>query len=248
MNPAIAVLAAGVGYLLGSLSFARFVMRVFGRREVQDVELNVPGLNDKFHSDSVSATAVRLQLGPKYGCLAAILDMAKAGIPTLLFRLLYPAESYFLIVAVMAVVGHNWPIYYHFKGGRGQSPTIGGLLVIDPLGLIVVNVVGAVVARHILHNAFLIMNLWTLLLIPWFLIRTSDPAYWLYAFGLNIASWVAFIPEYREYRRVRREGGLQTAEDGIRMMYVNRGLGRWAQVITRVKPAPESHEGEGRSG
>ena len=220
-------------------------MRVFGKREVQDVELNVPGLDDKYRSNSVSATAVRLQLGPKYGCLASILDMAKAAVPTLIFRLLYPAEPYFLIVAAAAVYGHNWPIYYHFKGGRGQSPTMGGMLVIDPLGLIVILVVGNVVARYILRNAFLLMNLWTALLIPWFLIRTSDPAYWLYAIAINLASWVAFVPEYREYQRVRRAGGLQTAEDGIRMMYVNRGLGRWAQIITRVKPtadAPESKQ------
>lgn len=239
MNLTLVVAAAVIGYLLGAISFARVVMRVFGKREVQDVELAVPGIEDKFRSNSVSATAVRLQLGSKYGCLASILDMAKAGVPTLIFRLAFPAEPYFLIVAAAAVFGHNWPIYYHFKGGRGQSPTIGGLLVIDPLGLIVVNVAGAVVSRYLLRSAFLMMNLWTLLLIPWFLLRTSDPAYWVYAVAINLASWVAFIPEYREYRRVRREGGLQTAEDGIRMMYVDRGLGRWAQIVTRVKPTSE---------
>lgn len=239
MNPALAVLAVVIGYLLGAISFARVTLRVFGQRPVQDVELAVPGIEDKFHSTSVSATAVRLQLGPKYGCLAAILDMAKAGVPALIWRLLFPAEPYFLISAAAAIFGHNWPVYYRFKGGRGQSPTMGGMLVIDPLGLIVILVVGNVVARYILRNAFLLMNLWTALLIPWFLIRTSDPAYWLYAVAINVASWVAFVPEYREYRRVRKEGGLQTAEDGIRMMYVNRGLGRWAQILTRVKPTAE---------
>ena len=134
MNPALVVLAIGIGYLLGAISFARVTLRVFGQRPVQDVELAVPGTEEKFHSTSVSATAVRLQLGPKYGCLASILDMAKAGVPALIWRLMFPAEPYFLISAAAAVFGHNWPVYYRFKGGRGQSPTMGGMLVIDPLG------------------------------------------------------------------------------------------------------------------
>jgi len=85
-----------------------------------------PGSDIVFESDSVSASAVRFQLGARYGCLTAILDMLKVAIPTLIVRLWQPDEAYYLVLAGAGVAGHAWPVYFRFKGGRGESPILGG--------------------------------------------------------------------------------------------------------------------------
>ena len=56
-------------------------------KDVSTIEHQVPGSGEVFRSGSVSATAVRFQMGDRYGCLAAILDMLKALFPTLFFKL-----------------------------------------------------------------------------------------------------------------------------------------------------------------
>jgi glycerol-3-phosphate acyltransferase PlsY len=62
--------------------------------------------------------------------------MLKVAIPTLIVRLWQPDEAYYLVLAGAGVVGHAWPVYHRFRGGRGESPILGGLLVIEALGLL----------------------------------------------------------------------------------------------------------------
>ena len=130
----IAFVAALVGYLSGSISFARLVARrAAPGKELSLIQLPIPNTDLVFESDSISATMVRMQVGTRYGCLTAIVDMVKVALPVLAFRLLQPEQPYFLVAAAAGVVGHNWPIYHRFKGGRGESTIIGGMLAIDPL-------------------------------------------------------------------------------------------------------------------
>ncbi len=85
------VLVALLGYLIGSISFARIVVRLFSSdRSIQKIQLNVPGTQTAYQSDAVSASAVNTQLGPRYGCLTSLLDMAKVGLPTLILKLYFP--------------------------------------------------------------------------------------------------------------------------------------------------------------
>ena len=74
-----------------------------------------------FESGSISATSVRLHLGARYGCLVAILDILKSLLPSLFFKLWQPDAPYYLITATLATIGHNYPLYHGFKGGRGLS-------------------------------------------------------------------------------------------------------------------------------
>jgi glycerol-3-phosphate acyltransferase PlsY len=99
----------------------------------------VPDSETVFVSDAISATALRLHLGPGYGCLTGILDILKAAVPALAFKLWQPEAPYYLFAASMAAVGHDWPTYYRYKGGQGMSPTMGGMLVVDWLGVVAAN-------------------------------------------------------------------------------------------------------------
>ncbi len=128
MDPLIAFFAGATGYVIGSISFARLmVARLAQTPDVSKIEHQVSGSSEVFQSNSISATAVRFQLGDRYGCLTAVLDILKALLPTLAFKLWQPGEPYYLITATMMIVGHNYPIFYGFRGGRG-------LATIQPVG------------------------------------------------------------------------------------------------------------------
>ena len=142
----IAILAGIIGYLCGSISFARLVTRrVAPNTDLKLIQQPIPNTDIVFESDSISASMVRMQVGTRYGCLTAILDILKVFIPTLVFKLWQPAAPYFLITAAFGLIGHDWPLYHHFKGGRGESAIIGGMLVIDPIGLVLTNLAGGVI-------------------------------------------------------------------------------------------------------
>ena len=201
MEPIPALIAGAVGYLLGSLSFARIVVGLFAPQVniAEGASLVLPGAEESLHLDVVSGTAVAAKLGERYGCLTAILDMLKVAAPTLAFQLAYPDASYFLLTAIMGVVGHNWPLYYQFKGGRGLSAIYGGLLVIDPIGTVVTSIV-ALVLGLLIKNVFVCYSGGTWLMIPWIWFRTGNPAYLVYVVAVNIIYLVALIPEIRIMR------------------------------------------------
>ncbi|MGC9334435.1 MAG: glycerol-3-phosphate acyltransferase [Anaerolineae bacterium] len=208
MNPWIALLAAIAGYALGSISFARLIARrVTPQEDISRLTIAVPGSEARIESDAISATTVRLHLGAKWGGLTSLLDMLKAALPALAFRLWHPEAGYFLIAAGMATVGHIWPVQHRFKGGRGMSPILGGMLVLDPLGAVVTNVGGMVIGLP-LKDMVLITGAGIVFMIPWIWFRTHDGAKLAYVLAMNTLYWSAMIPEWRELLRLHREGRL----------------------------------------
>jgi glycerol-3-phosphate acyltransferase PlsY len=207
LEPWLVVLAAVVGYLCGSISMARIVVKLVApHRDISRTDIRLESSGQDYHLDAVAGTAVSLQLGARWGGITAILDILKALIPTLVFRLLYPETPYAIIVALAAVVGHDWPIYHGFKGGRGISPIYGGLLAIDPLGALAMSLLGMALGLVVLRNvvvAFL-SGLW--LMIPWFWFRTHSWMYLAYGVGVNLLFMVAMIPEFRQIMAFRKAG------------------------------------------
>lgn len=228
----IAFVAALVGYLSGSISFARLVARrAAPGKELSLIQLPIPNTDLVFESDSISATMVRMQVGTRYGCLTAILDMVKVALPVLAFRLLQPEQPYFLVAAAAGVVGHNWPIYHRFKGGRGMSAIIGGMLAIDPLALVVTNALGTVIG-WLVGDVLVLRWSFLLLLIPWFWLRPYDgavsvAAFVVYAVVVNLIYWGAMTPELKAFSQVVKDGGLSTQEEVAGDMAMGRKLGRF---------------------
>lgn len=210
MDPKIALAAAFVGYLFGAISFARFVARfAVPGIDISTTMMEIPGKDIGLEMKSVSATSVMMHTGPKYGCLTSILDMAKVSIPTLIFMLLYPGENYFLITAVTGVAGHNFPIYYKFKGGRGVSPIFGGLLVIDWLAIPVTVLMSNILGLALFRNVMIAYTGFTILLIPWMWFRFHNWAYVAYAVAVTLLFYLAMIPELKQYYHLWRAGELE---------------------------------------
>lgn len=217
MDLLIALVAALVGYLLGAISFARVVAHLAapGQR-IQKIKVMAPGGQGVIESDTVSATTIRMQLGARYGCLVSLLDMVKAALPALVFRLLFPSDYYYLIAAGMAVVGHNYPLYYGFKGGRGLSPVLGGFLVLDWLGTLLTNLAGFLIGLPF-KNSLIVSGLGIVLMIPWIWWRGGSWQEMLYVILMNALFWYAMIPELKEYSRLQREGNLEAFKEARRL-------------------------------
>ena len=208
MDPWIILLAAIVGYLLGSISFARLVSRLVSPgREVGNIKVQIPGTDEYVNSNAMSATTVRLEFGAKYGCLVGIFDIVKALLPALVFRLVYPDSTAYLAAAGMAVVGHNWPVYYRFKGGRGLSSVLGGFLVMDWLGTLITNIIGFLIGFPP-RNMLVITGAGTVLMIPWIWLRTHNWILLVNTVLMNVIFWGSMMPELRNYAHLVKEGKL----------------------------------------
>jgi glycerol-3-phosphate acyltransferase PlsY len=232
LEPSLAFIAALIGYFLGSISFARMVTRLAApNQDISKIKVTLPDSEVGVESDAVSATTVRLHVGSRYGCLTSVLDMIKAGLPALAFRVLYPDAPYYLIAAGMATVGHNWPAYHRFKGGRGLSPILGGMLVMDWIGVLVTNLVGLLLGLPS-RNLLVVTGAGIVLMIPWLWFRAGDLAQILYAIVMNLVYWISMIPEIQGYWQLRREGNLQAFRDAERLRVVGRRAGEVVNAMT----------------
>jgi glycerol-3-phosphate acyltransferase PlsY len=230
MDPVIALLAAAIGYLCGAISFARLVGRIVAPQEdLTQTEVTLESGDDKVVMSPVSATTVSMSLGARYGFITVVLDMLKIAVPTLIVKLLYPEAYYFLITATAGMIGHIWPLYHRFRGGRGLSAVYGGMFAIDPIGVFVTSIAGMLLGLLVLRDMLIayVGGLW--LLIPWLWFRTHEVAYLIYAVAVNIIFLLAMLPEARQYIQLRREGKLEDLAGVMQHTGMGRGIYRMAK-------------------
>ena len=210
MNLSLLFLSAIVAYLLGSISFARVVTYLWtsGKQHVTDHEIPVDGTDERYKVVSIGANSVSSIFGPKAGMVVSIFDILKVFLPTLFFKLYFPEQPvYFLIAAVAGLIGHIWPIYYRFHGGVGFSAIMGGLLVIDWLAIFVTPIAGLLLGMMVFRNMVVASLSWLWLLIPWLWWRTDgDLAHIIYAVAVNILFILAMLPEYQTAMKYKKEG------------------------------------------
>ncbi|MFN2216207.1 MAG: glycerol-3-phosphate acyltransferase [Anaerolineales bacterium] len=238
MNIFIILAALITTYLIGSISFARIVTKLWSGKDVTEFEIPVLGTDESYKVLSIGANSVSSVLGPKAGMAVGILDILKIFLPTLIFKLLFPETPlYAMAAAVGGVMGHVWPLYYKFHGGSGFSAIMGGLLVIDPLAVIVTPIAGFILGMFIFRNLIVVSLSWLWLLIPWFWWRTSgDPTYIVYSIVINVIFILAMYPEIKVGMKYKKEG--KTMEYGIGSLSSNpmgRGMLKMARSLGFMK-------------
>jgi glycerol-3-phosphate acyltransferase PlsY len=117
--------AAGLGYLLGSAPFGILVAKVFGLGDLRAIGSGNIGATNVLRTGSKKAAAATLLLDALKGVAAVLIANALAGIDAA------------TIAGAMAVVGHCFPVWLKFKGGKGVATFLGIVLAIHlPSGLI----------------------------------------------------------------------------------------------------------------
>ena len=119
------LLAAAIGFALGSIPFSWITARLFG-----GVDIRTTG------SGNVGATNVARTAGWRAGALALLLDAAKGATAVLLARVACPgAPAGDLVAGGMAVIGHLYSPFLRFRGGKGVATGAGVFLVLAPPAL-----------------------------------------------------------------------------------------------------------------
>lgn len=225
---ALMILAGITGYLTGSISFARLITRIVTKSSyVKPINEPVPGSDIMFQSNSVSATVANLNLGKKYGCLTALLDMSKVAIPTFLFSLFIPDHPYYLLVAASGIAGHNYPLYHNFKGGRGESPMLGALLVINWFGIFIANAVSLILGY--LTGSVLVMRYgWYVLMIFWYWIYFDGYYHVIFMVIANFLFWFAMRHDLATFGELKKMDDLEVSEEAVSdFLLMGKGLGRF---------------------
>jgi acyl phosphate:glycerol-3-phosphate acyltransferase len=216
MEPILFILVAFVCYLLGSLSFARLIPRLIDpKADISDVTLPVQHSDERMPMLAMGANTASIKYGPRVGCTAGLLDILKVFLPTLAVRLFYPAEPYYLVAAIAGFVGHCWPVYYGFKGGRGISPFYGGMFAIDPLGALVVASVSMFIGMVILKELLFAYTGGVFLAIVWFALTDGWGPELIYALVIGILFLIALMPEIKLLRRMYRKYGKGDMRDSM---------------------------------
>jgi len=142
MNDLLFILVLLAVYLIAAIPTGIVLARVMGYEDVRQKG-----------SGNIGATNVYRVAGKLPGILTLLGDILKGLLPLLAIKLwLGTTDAQLGLAAVTAIVGHCYPVYLRFKGGKGVATALGILLVLAPLAVLlaaVVFVVTVVVSRYI---------------------------------------------------------------------------------------------------
>ena len=154
--------SALIGYFLGSINFAIYISKSAYKKDIRT-----------FGSGNAGSTNVMRTFGTKAALIVLLGDIMKSFISVTLTMLLCGVEVAY-VAGLSAMVGHCYPIYYQFKGGKGFATAAGLVLAADPLAFIICAVIFvAVVATSKFISAGSIMAAMFLPLVLNMLYRSS---------------------------------------------------------------------------
>lgn len=134
------LLIPALSYLIGSFSSAYIVGKAFKKIDIRN-----------HGSGNAGATNALRIMGKKLGVLTFFMDFAKGAIAVLI-GLGLAGHNGGIVAAFFAVVGHNWPIFFKFKGGKGIATTIAAMAILQfPITLIsvIVGVATAAISKYV---------------------------------------------------------------------------------------------------
>lgn len=131
------ILIAVISYLIGSINSSIIISRIVTGKDIR-----------KSGSGNAGATNMLRTMGKKYAVITLIIDILKGVVSILIARLAaskldlgMAADTIDYIAGVSAVLGHNFPVFFGFKGGKGVATSLGVILMLDwKIGLIVLGV------------------------------------------------------------------------------------------------------------
>jgi glycerol-3-phosphate acyltransferase PlsY len=177
-----------IGYLLGSIPTAYLAGRIAAGRDIR-----------RMGDENVGAANAYRELSPRAGVLVGVIDAAKGTLVIVIAQAVNMSQLVVLFAGVAAVVGHNWPVFLGFRGGRGVSTTIGILFVLVTLPMLIMTLPTLLILiwkRNVTPSmAFLFI---ILPLVDWWL--QVPPA--LMAYGVALPALVGITTFFRNRLKV----------------------------------------------
>ena len=151
-------------------------------------------------SGNIGATNAIRALGPRLGSLVLMLDVAKAALPVILARQSFALgpehHAGIAAVAMAAVLGHIFPVYLGFRGGKGVACGLGVFLAIDPpvaLAALVIYVQTLVLTRTSALGSLTAVTSLTLTVV----LAGRAPPYQLLSLGVALVIWLRHASNIR---------------------------------------------------
>ncbi len=123
-----------IAYLLGCIPSGLFVGRYFCNIDIRN-----------YGSKNLGTTNMFRILGAKPAIVVLLADMAKGMLAVFFAQYLLNSDFANLLAAIAAILGHNYPIFLGFKGGRGVATGLGVILVLMPKVTIIVFLLWAII-------------------------------------------------------------------------------------------------------
>ena len=177
-----AVIAA-LSYLLGSVPWGYMLLRLRTGEDVRD-----------YGSGRTGMTNVLRTGGGKIAAVTMTLDVAKAVLAVLLARAVIGSTEADVAAGLLVLVGHNWPVFLQFRGGRGILTGLGGILMMAPIAAAIATVTFLIitfVSRYVSLGSMIGVTIGCLSLLAMTLVvEIYSSVYALYAFiGGAIIIW-----------------------------------------------------------
>lgn len=114
------VIIAIAAYLVGSINFSILLSRIISGKDIRESG-----------SGNAGATNMLRTYGKKMGIITLLLDLLKGILVVLICRLINISEEWTYIAGVAVALGHNFPIFFGFRGGKGVATSLGVAFVLD---------------------------------------------------------------------------------------------------------------------
>jgi acyl phosphate:glycerol-3-phosphate acyltransferase len=195
------LIVVAASYLLGSIPFGYLLVRIFRGEDVR-----------QSGSGNIGATNVSRK-SPLLGLLTLLLDALKGTCAVFLayrtFSLAWPGNvdvslyPLLSVIALCAILGHMFPVWLRFRGGKGVATSVGAFAFLLPratFGAFVIFVVVALASRYV--SLASIIAAASLPIFAWFSLRQGSPQHLRAIFPIAIASALVIAKHHENIRRM----------------------------------------------
>jgi glycerol-3-phosphate acyltransferase PlsY len=149
------LITAAISYLLGTIPFGYLLVRIFRGQDVRQIG-----------SGNIGATNVS-RTSPILGVSTLVLDGLKGLAAVVIARTLFPGRPFLLgTAAILAIVGHMFPLWLKFRGGKGVATGLGSFALLAPkivLVMVVIFIAIFLIFRYVSLASILTVGLFPLL-------------------------------------------------------------------------------------
>ncbi len=176
-----------ISYAIGSISPARIITHKVLGIDIRDV-----------NSKSAGTSNAVMTLGIKYGSLVGFLDLIKGLVPVLIVRLIFPSNEVIWFVSGLSIVlGHIFPIYMGFRGGKGTATFGGVLFAIVPIQTLILAAIFTILTIVTDYIALSTLIMVTIIPIVMFFDNYSTVS-------VGLVLFFAVLSFYKHYPNIRR--------------------------------------------